>query len=113
MRDEGAANMTCAMACRQPAGADDVGKALGASSGGLGGMVLREGMVLVLVGGVLGALMAAAATRALASVLFVGAFDLVSFAVAFGVLAAVALVANVVPARRAARVDAMVALRTM
>ena len=86
-------------------------KALGASSGGLVGMVLREGMVLVLVGGVLGAVMAAAATRALASVLFVGAFDLVSFGVAFGVLAVVALVANVVPARRAARVDAMVALR--
>jgi ABC-type antimicrobial peptide transport system permease subunit len=74
-------------------------------------MVLGEGMLLVAIGGVIGAALAAAAARVLSSVLFVGAFDLVSFAIAFGVLALVALLANAVPARRAGGVDAMVALR--
>jgi ABC-type antimicrobial peptide transport system permease subunit len=64
------------------------------------------------VGGVIGAVLAAAAARVLSSVLFVGPFDVVSFAIAFGVLALVALLANAVPARRAARVDPMVALRS-
>jgi predicted permease len=87
-------------------------KALGAQSGQLVGMVLGEGMVLVGIGGVIGGALAAAAARVLSSVLFVGPFDAVSFAVAFGVLAFVALLANAVPARRAARVDPMVALRS-
>jgi predicted permease len=87
-------------------------KALGARSGQLVGMVLGEGMVLVAIGGVIGAAFAAATARVLSSVLFVGPFDVVSFALAFGVLALVALLANAVPARRAARVDPMVALRS-
>ena len=87
-------------------------KALGARSGQLVSMVLGEGMVLVAIGGVIGAAFAAALARVLTSVLFVGPFDAVSFAIAFGVLAFVALLANAVPARRAARVDPMVALRS-
>ena len=87
-------------------------KALGAQSGQLIGMVLGEGMLLVAIGGVIGAALAGAVARLLSSVLFVGPFDVVSFAIAFGVLAVVALVANAVPARRAARVDPMVALRS-
>jgi predicted permease len=87
-------------------------KALGARSGQLVGMVLGEGMVLVAIGGVIGAAFAAATARVLSSVLFVGPFDVVSFALAFGVLVLVALLANAVPARRAARVDPMVALRS-
>jgi predicted permease len=87
-------------------------KALGARPGQLVGMVLGEGMVLVTVGGVIGAALAAAVARVLSSVLFVGPFDAVSFAIAFAVLAIVALLANAVPARRAARVDPMVALRS-
>jgi predicted permease len=87
-------------------------KALGARPGQLVAMVLGEGMVLVGVGGVIGAVLAAAAARVLSSVLFVGPFDVVSFAIAFGVLALVALLANALPARRAARVDPMVALRS-
>ena len=74
-------------------------------------MVLREGMLLVAVGGVVGSALAAAGARALSSVLYVGPFDAASFAMALGVLGTVALVANAVPARRAARIDPMVALR--
>jgi len=47
----------------------------------------------------------------LSSALFVGPFDVISFGAAFGVLALVALFANAVPARRAARVDPTEALR--
>ena len=75
-------------------------------------MVLSEGMVLVAIGGVIGAAFAGALARLLSSALFVAPFDLVSFAIAFGVLVIVALLANAVPARRAARVDPMVALRS-
>ena len=86
-------------------------KALGAQSGQLVGMVMTEGMVLVAIGGVAGALMAAGLARVLSSVLFVGPFDIVSFVMAFGVLAVVSLIANALPARRAARIDPIVALR--
>ena len=86
-------------------------KALGARQTQLVGMVLGEGMLLVGIGGAIGAALAAAAARLMSSVLFVAPFDAASFAIAFGVLALVALAANAVPARRAARVDPMVALR--
>jgi macrolide transport system ATP-binding/permease protein len=86
-------------------------KALGAQSGALVRMVLGEGMRLVVIGGAIGALLAAMGARVLSSALFVQPFDAVSFALAFGVLAVVAFVANVVPARRAARVDPVIALR--
>ena len=86
-------------------------KALGAQQGTLVGMVLGEGMSLVAVGGAIGVVLAALGARVLSSVLFVAPFDAISFGVAFGVLAAVALVANVLPARRAARVDPVIALR--
>jgi predicted permease len=86
-------------------------KALGAPSGALVQMVLGQGMTLVGIGGVIGAVLAALGARVLSSALFVPPFDAVSFALAFAVLAVVALMANVVPARRAARVDPVVALR--
>jgi macrolide transport system ATP-binding/permease protein len=88
-----------------------VRKALGAESREVIGMVMREGMVLVAIGGVVGAALAALASRALSSALFVGPFDVVSFSGAFAVLAAVAALANAVPAWRASRVDPMIALR--
>jgi predicted permease len=86
-------------------------KALGAESGMVVSMVLREGMALVAVGAVIGVLLAAASARLLSSVLFVGALDLVSFGVALGGLAVVAALANWVPAHRASRVDPMVAVK--
>jgi predicted permease len=87
-------------------------KALGARSNEIVGMVLREGMVLVGIGGVIGAALAAVGGQALSGVLYVGPFDLASFLIAFAVLAAVAALANSVPAWRASRVDAMVALKS-
>ena len=86
-------------------------KALGAESSEVVGMVMREGMVLVAIGGVIGAALAAVAGRALSGALFVGAFDALSFTMAFAILAAAAALANVVPAWRASRVDPMIALR--
>ena len=86
-------------------------KALGAQPRALVQMVLGEGMQLVAIGGAIGAGLAVLGARVLSSALFVQPFDAISFAVAFGVLAVVALVANVVPAGRAARVDPVVALR--
>jgi ABC-type antimicrobial peptide transport system permease subunit len=74
-------------------------------------MVMREGMVLVAIGGVVGAGLAAFAGQALSGVLYVGAFDVLSFAMAFAVLVSVAALANAVPAWRASRVDPMIALR--
>ena len=69
-------------------------KAIGAQPVQLVSMVLREGMMLVALGGVIGAAFAAATARLLSSVLFVAPFDVVSFAIAFVVLALVALLAN-------------------
>jgi hypothetical protein len=46
-------------------------------------MVMKEGMVLVVVGGVIGAGLAALGSQAISSVLYVGPFDVLSFATAF------------------------------
>ena len=86
-------------------------KALGAESGKVVNMVLKQGMVLVAVGGIVGALLAGLSGQALSQVLYVGPFDALSFGLAFLVLAGVAAMANWVPAYRASRVDPMVALR--
>jgi len=85
--------------------------ALGAESGNVLKLVLRQGMTLVMVGGVVGAALAAAAGQLLSSVLFVSPVDPMAFAMALAILLAVAAFANWVPARRASRVDPMVALR--
>jgi len=86
-------------------------KALGAESREVVGMVMGQGMALVAIGGAIGLGLAALASRALSAVLFVGSFDPVSFLAAFGVLGAVAALANGIPAWRASKVDAMEALR--
>jgi predicted permease len=87
--------------------------ALGAERRAVLGLVLREGMLLAAGGIVLGLAGAFALTRLVASMLFrVGTTDPVVFMAVPLVLAAVAALASWVPARRAARVDPMVALRS-
>ncbi|MGH9747908.1 MAG: ABC transporter permease [Candidatus Acidiferrales bacterium] len=86
--------------------------ALGAQTSGVMRLVLAQGMKHVGFGLVLGFAGALAVTRLMASLLFgVKPADPVAFTGAFMALLCVALVANYVPARRATRVDPMVALR--
>jgi len=85
---------------------------LGASRGRVLGQVLLEGMRLALLGLVVGIAGALAAGRVLASLLSeVKPGDPAIFVATAGLLAAVALVACYLPARRAAKLDPMAALR--
>ena len=87
--------------------------ALGASAGRIRMEVLREGAGLALVGLVVGAGLAAALARLVRGLLFeVGPHDLPTYAAVAGVLAMVALLAALLPAWRASRQDAVVALRS-
>ena len=87
--------------------------ALGAQRAEVGRLILRQGLKLALAGTAAGLLGAAAAGRLMATLLIgVGAlYPQILLGVAGG-LVAVALLACWLPARRAARVDPMVALRS-
>jgi putative ABC transport system permease protein len=86
--------------------------ALGASRGDVLRMVFRMGLGLVAVGVLIGIGVSLAARRVLASQLFgVTPHDPLSLGVAVAVVGLAALAACYVPARRATRVDPMVALR--
>ena len=86
--------------------------ALGAERRQVWGLVLAQGMRPALVGVLVGAIAASFLVRYLRSQLFeVSAFDPMTFLMAGSVLLAVALLACSVPARRATKVDPMVALR--
>jgi predicted permease len=88
--------------------------ALGAEPGSVLRMVLREGMVLVAAGLVLGVAGALAFTRVLGSLLFeVDPADPLTFAAVAVMLLGVAAAACFVPARRATLVHPMVALRSI
>ena len=85
--------------------------ALGADRGMVLWMVLREAMLLVLAGAVIGVPLAFIAGRSMSALLFgVGAADPVSFALGAATLLVVAAVAAYLPARRASRIEPMVAL---
>jgi putative ABC transport system permease protein len=87
--------------------------ALGARRGDVLRMVLGGGIRLTLIGVVLGAVGAAIAGRALGKLLYgITPTDPVTFAAVALLLTAIAAVACYLPARRATRVDPMVALRT-
>jgi putative ABC transport system permease protein len=86
--------------------------ALGARPGQVVRMVLVEAAVLVAGGIGAGAVLAVLAGRGSESLLFgLSPTDVTTFAIAAGVLAAVALLASAIPALRASRVDPMLALR--
>jgi putative ABC transport system permease protein len=86
--------------------------ALGANVADVMRLVLRQAMVTVLIGGVAGVALIAVVSRVLTSLLFgPSAHDPVAFLGVPLFLLSVALVASYIPARRAMRVDPMVALR--
>jgi putative ABC transport system permease protein len=86
--------------------------ALGAELGDVMGMVLRHGLGLTLTGVVIGIAGALALTRVLSSLLFeVSATDPLTFVGVTVLLVAVAVIASYLPARRAARVNPVIAMR--
>jgi ABC-type antimicrobial peptide transport system permease subunit len=86
--------------------------ALGAQHHDLLGLVVGQGILLVLIGAAIGIAAAMGVTRFMAAMLFgVHANDPVTFAGVAILLTLVALAACYIPARRATRVDPMVALR--
>ena len=86
--------------------------AVGASPLNIVGLVLKKGMGLTLLGMGIGLVVSFALTRLMSSLLFgVNAADPLTFVAVPLVLAAVALVACLIPARRAMKVDPVIALR--
>jgi predicted permease len=95
-------------------GTRDIGirMALGATQRCVLGLVLRQGTLIAAAGLTIGLAGAAALTRLMRSLLFgVSGTDALTFAAVAAVLAVVALVATFIPARRAARIDPISALR--
>jgi ABC-type antimicrobial peptide transport system permease subunit len=86
--------------------------ALGAPRARVLGLVIREGMLPVAWGLGAGVLAAAGASRVLGSLLFgLSGLDPIAFVDGCAVLSSVAVLASYLPARRATRVDPVVALR--
>jgi putative ABC transport system permease protein len=89
-----------------------VRRALGAEARDVVAMLVRESMRPVLAGMTFGLLTAAAFSRVLSAMLFeVSSTDMLTYALASGVLGAAALLASVIPARRALAVDPISAVR--
>jgi ABC-type antimicrobial peptide transport system permease subunit len=86
--------------------------ALGASQRAVLTMILRQGMAVALAGAAIGAAGALALSRVMRSLLFgIQGSDPLTFAAVSLLLGAITLVATLLPARRAARIDPMVSLR--
>ena len=85
--------------------------ALGAQTGEILRMILRQGVLIVALGLAIGLLAAAGMGRLVASLLVDVRTDPLTYAAVSLALVCVALLASYIPARRAAKVDPMVALR--
>ena len=86
--------------------------ALGAGRSAIVRLVLRETIVLVAIGAAIGTLLALAAARTAATLLFgVRPSDPMTLLSAIGALIAIALAASYAPARRATRIEPVTALR--
>jgi len=86
--------------------------ALGARNETVLSMVLRHGLLLTFAGAGIGLICAAALSRFLSSLLFeVTGTDAVTYTVVALALAVLSLIAIYIPARRATRVDPLIALR--
>lgn len=86
--------------------------ALGAARSSIFRLVLRQAMALVAIGVALGLAASLASTRLLNSLLFgVGSTDALTFCATVLLLTALGMIAALVPARRATRVDPIIALR--
>lgn len=87
--------------------------AMGARAGEVLSLILRRGMALVGIGIAIGLVASIVWTRLLGSLLFqVGTNDPATFAIVAFLLAATALLATYLPARRATRIDPLTALRS-
>src|SRR4051794_8868292 len=87
--------------------------ALGAGRSAVAWMILKQSLVLAAVGLLLGIAAAAAGTKAIESLLYeLPARDPATLAGAAAIMLSVSMIAGYLPARRAARVDPLVALRT-
>ena len=86
--------------------------ALGASGGSTVALVVRNSLILIAAGVGLGLVAAAILARSMSGILYgVGPFDLPAFTIAALVLVSAGVGASLLPARRATRVDPIVALR--
>ena len=88
-------------------------RAIGARPASVLGLVLRQGLTLTLAGLIVGGVLAAGASVTLGGLLYgISPLDPLAWTAAIAALLGAALLANLVPARRAMRVDPMKALRT-
>jgi putative ABC transport system permease protein len=86
--------------------------ALGSPGGSTVGLVVQNSLLLIGIGAVTGLVAAVLLARSMAGILYgIGPFDAPSFSIAAAVLIVAGVVASVLPALRATRVDPMVALR--
>jgi putative ABC transport system permease protein len=88
--------------------------ALGSTGRSTVGLVVRNSLLLIAIGGVCGLVCAVLLARSLAGILYgIGPFDPPSFSLAALVLIVAGITASLLPALRATRVDPMVALRDL